>query len=42
MPMKQAPVSAAPAVARPREPNRSDRVPEIGPAIRKPTVSGSM
>lgn len=35
-------MSAAPALAIPREPIRSDSAPEIGPAMRKPAVSGSM
>jgi hypothetical protein len=34
--------SSSPAVANGRGPYRSDRIPEIGPAIRNPAVSGSM
>ncbi len=34
--------TAMPAVAMPREPNRSDRMPEVGPETRKPAVIGSM
>src|SRR6185437_282869 len=41
-PPKQIAASTSPAVANGRGPYRSDRVPEIGPAIRKPAVSGSM
>ena len=33
---------SSPAVANGRGPYRSDRIPEIGPAIRNPAVSGSM
>ena len=40
-PVKQHAASSRPAVANGRGPYRSDRVPEIGPAIRKPAVSGS-
>ncbi len=40
-PTKLPPNTAIPAVAMPREPNRSDRNPEVGPATRKPAVSGS-
>ena len=39
--MKLPPNTSIPAVAKPREPNRSDRVPETGPETRKPAVSGS-
>ena len=39
--MKLPPNTTIPAVAMPREPNRSDRMPETGPEIRKPAVSGS-
>ncbi len=31
-----------PALAIPREPNLSDKIPEVGPDTRKPAVSGSM
>ena len=31
-----------PPVAKGRAPNRSERQPETGPAMRKPTVIGSM
>ena len=31
-----------PPVANGRAPNRSERYPEMGPATRKPTVSGTM
>ena len=31
-----------PPVAKGRAPNRSDRMPETGPATRNPTVSGIM
>ena len=41
-PMKQRAASISPAVANSRWPYRSDRMPEIGPAIMKPAVSGSM
>jgi hypothetical protein len=40
-PMKLPPNTAIPAVAMPREPNRSDSVPDTGPETRKPAVSGS-
>ena len=33
--------TAMPVVAMPREPNRSDKMPEIGPETRKPAVIGS-
>ena len=35
-------VPSMPPVANGRAPNRSDRIPDTGPAIRKPRVSGSM
>ena len=41
-PVKQTAATSSPAVANRRGPYRSDRTPEIGPAIRKPAVSGSM
>ena len=40
-PMKLPPKTANPAVAMPREPNRSDRVPATGPEARNPAVRGS-
>src|ERR1700730_16008108 len=40
-PVKQHVASSRPAVANGRGPYRSDKVPEMGPAIRKPAVSGS-
>ena len=40
-PMKLPPNTTIPAVAMPRAPNRSDRVPDSGPETRKPAVSGS-
>ena len=40
-PMKLLPNTAIPAVAMPRVPNRSDRVPDTGPEMRKPAVRGS-
>jgi hypothetical protein len=39
--MKLAPATAAPAVAMPLEPNRSDSIPATGPDTRNPAVSGS-
>src|ERR1700729_3630006 len=39
-PMKLPPNTTIPAVAIPREPNRSDRIPAVGPEIRKQAVSG--
>ncbi len=39
--MKLPPNTVIPAVAMPREPNRSDRIPEAGPDRRNPAVSGS-
>src|SRR5580698_3978735 len=41
-PVKQNAATSSPAVANRRGPYRSDKTPEIGPAIRKPAVSGSM
>src|ERR1700678_1224630 len=41
-PVKQHAATSSPAVANRRCPYRSERTPEIGPAIRKPAVSGSM
>ena len=41
-PTKQMAARSSPEVANSRGPYRSDSVPEIGPAIRKPAVSGSM
>src|ERR1700722_17151705 len=41
-PTKQHEASSSPAVANSRGPYRSDKMPETGPAIRKPAVSGSM
>ena len=40
-PMKLPPKTASPAVAMPREPNRSDRNPATGPETRNPAVRGS-
>jgi len=40
-PTKLAPNTTIPAVAMPREPNRSDRNPDEGPEMRMPAVSGS-
>jgi hypothetical protein len=40
-PTKLPPNTTIPAVAKPRAPNRSDNVPDTGPASRKPAVSGS-
>src|SRR6202034_3751871 len=39
-PRTPSPEITAPAVASPREPIRSDSVPDTGPAIKNPTVSG--
>ena len=39
---KERAAASMPPVAKGREPKRSERKPEIGPAMRKPTVSGSM
>jgi len=39
---KEAAATTMPPVAKGRAPNRSDSQPEAGPAIRKPTVSGSI
>ena len=41
-PVKQQAASISPAVANSRGPYRSDKMPEIGPAIKKPAVRGSM
>ena len=41
-PVKQQAASSRPEVANGFGPYRSDSVPDIGPAIRKPAVSGSM
>ena len=41
-PQNAAAATSSPAVANGRGPYRSDSVPEIGPAIRNPAVSGSM
>ena len=41
-PAKHTAARSRPAVANSRWPYRSDRMPEIGPAIMKPAVSGSM
>lgn len=40
--MNDAVKTAMPAVAIPRDPNLSDRMPEVGPETRKPAVIGSM
>jgi hypothetical protein len=40
-PMKLAPNTTMPAVAKPRAPKRSDRKPDTGPEMRMPAVSGS-
>jgi len=39
--MKLPPNTSAPPEAMPREPNRSDRIPAVGPDTRNPAVSGS-
>jgi hypothetical protein len=39
--MKLPPNTAIPPVAMPREPNRSDKIPDTGPETRNPAVSGS-
>src|SRR5215472_7463561 len=41
-PVKQAPATSRPAVANGRAPYRSLSVPDSGPAMRNPAVSGSM
>src|SRR6516165_4448157 len=41
-PVNASAASSSPAVANGRGPYRSDKVPEMGPAIRNPAVSGSM
>lgn len=39
--MNDAVKTAMPAVAMPRDPNRSDKMPEVGPETRNPAVIGS-
>ena len=39
--MKLPPNTTIPAVAMTLEPNRSESIPEVGPEIRNPAVSGS-
>ena len=41
-PAKQHAATSRPPVANGRAPNRSDSLPESGPAMRNPAVSGSM
>jgi hypothetical protein len=41
-PAKQQAATSSPAVANGRAPNRSDSLPEIGPEMRNPAVSGSI